>query len=181
MLPSRTRNEWWIWLMALGYFAFYIPYSALTKALSLGLLPGMSGPVSGFLLLPATAVATTAVLLILVAAGGGWRYLERRRILGLSVPIVRARMLISGAATAVIIGTTTLNYTFVGISIVFALLLMRGGVLILAPVVDTLLGRISRKVVQEVPHVVQQRSDDTGRACAGLTREPCGLERMLSL
>ena len=50
-------------------------------------------------------------------------------------------MLISGVATAVIIGTTTLNYTFVGISILFALLLMRGGVLILAPVVDTLLGR----------------------------------------
>ena len=44
-------------------------------------------------------------------------------------------------ATAVIIATTTLNYTFVGISILFALLLMRGGVLILAPVVDTLLGR----------------------------------------
>ena len=44
-------------------------------------------------------------------------------------------------ATAVIIATTTLNYTFVGISILFALLLMRGGVLILAPIVDTLLGR----------------------------------------
>src|SRR5262249_36044107 len=74
-------------------------------------------------------------------AGGGWRYLERRRVLGLSVPVVRARMLLSGAATAVIIGTTTLNYTFVGISILFALLLMRGGVLILAPGVDTLPGR----------------------------------------
>ena len=57
------------------------------------------------------------------------------------MPVVRARMLISGVATAVIIGTTTLNYTFVGISILFALLLMRGGVLILAPIVDTLLGR----------------------------------------
>src|SRR5262249_38773183 len=43
--------------------------------------------------------------------------------------------------TAIIIATTTLNYTFVGISILLALLLMRGGVLILAPVVDTLLGR----------------------------------------
>ena len=50
-------------------------------------------------------------------------------------------MVISGVATAVIIGATTLNYTFVGISILFALLLMRGGVLILAPVVDTLFGR----------------------------------------
>jgi protein-tyrosine-phosphatase len=141
MLRSRTQNEWRIWLMALGYFAFYIPYSALTKALSLGLLPGMGGPVSGFLILPATAIATTVVLLILITAGGGWRYLRRRRVLGVNVPFVRMRMLISGVATAVIIGTTTLNYTFVGISILFALLLMRGGVLILAPIVDTLLGR----------------------------------------
>ena len=48
MLPTPRQDEWRIWLMALGYFAFYIPYSALTKALSLGLLPGMSGqcPVS---------------------------------------------------------------------------------------------------------------------------------------
>ena len=101
----------------------------------------MSGPVSGFLLLPATAVATTVVLLIFVTAGGGWQCIDRRRIFGLAVPVVRTRTLISGVATAVIIATTTLNYTFVGISILFALLLMRGGVLILAPIVDTLLGR----------------------------------------
>src|ERR1700722_18848969 len=117
MLPPPRQDEWRSWRMALGYFAFYIPYSALTKALSLGLLPGMSGPVSGFLLLPATAIATTVVLLILVTGGGGWRCLDRRRIFGLAVPVVRARTLISGVATAVIIATTTLNYTFVGISI----------------------------------------------------------------
>ena len=141
MPAFRAHDPWRIWLLALGYFAFYIPYSALTKALSLGLLPGMRGPVSGFLLLPATAVASTVVLLIVVTGGGGWKCLDRRTIFGLAVPVVRARTLISGLATAVIIATTTLNYTFVGISILFALLLMRGGVLIIAPVVDTLLGR----------------------------------------
>jgi protein-tyrosine-phosphatase len=81
------------------------------------------------------------VLLIVVTGGGGWRCLDRRTIFGLAVPVVRARTLISGVATAVIIATTTLNYTFVGISLLFALLLMRGGVLIIAPVVDTVLGR----------------------------------------
>jgi protein-tyrosine-phosphatase len=141
MSPLRIEDQWRIWLLALGYFAFYIPYSALTKALSLGLLPGMTGPVSGFRILPATAVATSVALIALMVIGGGWGCLRRRRVLGLAVPVVGARMLISGVATAVIIGTTTLNYTFVGISILFALLLMRGGVLILAPVVDTLLGR----------------------------------------
>jgi protein-tyrosine-phosphatase len=141
MRASLAHDPWRIWLLALGYFAFYIPYSGLTKALSLGLLPGMSGPVSGFLLLPATAVATTVVLLVFVTVGRGWRCIDRRRVFGLMVPVVRVQTLISGVATAVIIATTTLNYTFVGISIVFALLLMRGGVLILGPVVDTLLER----------------------------------------
>ena len=88
MPASRAHDPWRIWLLALGYFAFYIPYSALTKALSLGLLPGMRGPVSGFLILPATAVATTVVLLIFVTAGGGWKCIDRRRVLGLSVPVV---------------------------------------------------------------------------------------------
>src|SRR6516165_5738127 len=141
MPPSRTHDPLGIWFLALGYFAFYIPYSGLTKALSLGLLPGMKAPVSGFVLLPATAVATTVVLLLVVTAGGGWRKIERRRVFGLLLPVGRARTVLSGAATAVIIATTTLNYTFVGISIVFALLLMRGGVLILGPVVDALLSR----------------------------------------
>ena len=80
MPPSRTYDPLGIWFMALGYFAFYIPYSAMTKVLSLGLLPGMTGPISGFLLLPATAVATTVVLLILITGGGGWRCLNRRRV-----------------------------------------------------------------------------------------------------
>ena len=90
MSRLRIADQWRIWLLALGYFAFYIPYSALTKALSLGLLPGMTGPVSGFLILPATAVATSVVLLVFVTVGGGWGCLGRRRVLGLSVPVVRA-------------------------------------------------------------------------------------------
>ncbi len=49
---------------------------------------------------------------------------------------MRWATLLSGVATAVIIATTTLNYTFAGISILLALLLMRGGVLIIAPFVD---------------------------------------------
>ncbi len=33
------------WGLALGYFAWYVPYSALTKALSSGILPGFRGAV----------------------------------------------------------------------------------------------------------------------------------------
>jgi protein-tyrosine-phosphatase len=47
----------------------------------------------------------------------------------------------AGLGTAIIIGTTTLAFTFTAVSIVFALLLMRGGVLIIAPLVDHLFKR----------------------------------------
>ena len=130
-----------IWGLALGYFAFYIPYSSLTKALSKGLLPGTNGPISGFELFPATAIATTITLLTYITLMDGWHTLGRQQILSFSFPIPRLQTFISGLATAVIIATTTLNYTFTGISILFALLLMRGGVLIMAPIVDTLFRR----------------------------------------
>jgi protein-tyrosine-phosphatase len=131
----------WIWGLAAGYFAFYVPYSALTKALSNGLLPGMQGRVSGFELLPATAIATALTMPLIITLLGWWKHVDSRRVLGLRVPVPSHGSAVSGLAFAVIIATTTLAYTFEGISIVFALLLMRGGVLILAPLIDAALGR----------------------------------------
>ena len=137
MFTTKRNINLGIWGLALGYFLFYIPYSALAKALSKGLLPGMEGPISGFELLPTTALATTLTLPLFITVAGWWKYVpNRRHFLGIPFPIPRWQTLISGVATAVIITTTTLNYTFVGISIVFALLMMRGGVLIMSPVID---------------------------------------------
>jgi protein-tyrosine-phosphatase len=140
-VPRSSNDPSRIFWLAFGYFAFYIPYSAMTKALSQGLLPGQDGQVPGFLLLPATVIATTAGLLAAMTMAGGWSSLGRWRLGPLNIPTVRSLPLISGLATAVIIATTTLNYTSTGISILLALLLMRGGVLSLAPVVDTAFGR----------------------------------------
>ena len=130
-----------IWKLAFGYFVFYIPYSALAKILSKGLLPGTDGFIPGFLLLPATAIATTITLLIYISFMDGWQYVQRKQILSFSLPIPRTQTFFSGLATATIIATTTLNYTFTGISILFALLLMRGSVLIMAPIMDTIFHR----------------------------------------
>jgi protein-tyrosine-phosphatase len=135
---STDRRAWWF---ALGYFAFYVPYSALTKLLSQGLLSGAGRPVPGFVLLPATVMATTAGMLATITVAGGWSHLRRRRLAGFPVPLPSPATFLSGLATATIIATTTLNYTFGGISILLALLLMRGGVLILAPIVDLAFGR----------------------------------------
>jgi drug/metabolite transporter (DMT)-like permease len=140
-LQSSTR-ELSIWWFAFGYFATYAPYSALTKALSKGALPGMAGPIDGFVLLPSAVMASTVGMFAFLTAMGWWRYATQRQLhirgRTVSVPSPRWRTLLSGTCTATIVVTTTLAYTFEGISIVFAMLLMRGGVLVVAPVVDAL-------------------------------------------
>lgn len=137
-MPGRAPSIWWF---AAGYFACYVPYSAGTKALSKGLIPGLDGPVSGFVLLPATVIASLVGMLAFLGVTGWWRHATRHRVGPWSIPGPTRLTALSGLGTAAIIGTTTLAYTFSGVSIVFMMLLMRGGVLILAPVVDALGGR----------------------------------------
>jgi drug/metabolite transporter (DMT)-like permease len=133
--PSNTA-AFAIWGYAFGYFACYVPYSALTKALSDGLLAGMSRGISGFELLPSTAAASLVGMFVFVTAIGWWKFAGRRELFGRSIPLPGIWTFLSGLCTAAIIATTTLAYTFSGVSIVFMMLLMRGGVLVIAPVVD---------------------------------------------
>ena len=118
-----------IWLFGLGYFIAYTPYAGLVKAMSAGKLPGLAG-IEGLTLLPSVLAGTIVTLPIFVLLLGWWRYAR--------VP-TRA-MIISGFGTSLIIATTTLAYAFHNISVLFALLLLRGGMLIIAPITD-LLGR----------------------------------------
>jgi protein-tyrosine-phosphatase len=125
-----------VWGLALGYFAFYAPYSAAVKSVSTGLVPGISQAFSPLALLPGVLLATVLVVVAYITLLGWWRYVPVRKVLGVRLPWPRPLLILSGLGTAAIIVTTTLAYTFHGISIVFALLLMRGGVLIMAPFVD---------------------------------------------
>ena len=106
-----------------------------------GLLPGMTKSLSGFALLPVSAAASLVGMFVFLSLKRWWRYAGHREVLGLRVPVPGRWTLLSGLCSAAIIGTTTLAYTLPGASIVFMMLLMRGGVLVLAPVVDALSGR----------------------------------------
>jgi len=128
-------SAWLIWAFALGYFAFYTPYAALTKALSSGLLPALQAP-PRLAVLSVSLLATTALVAALFTARGWWRYAARRELCGLEVPAPGLHTALAGLGTALIVTTTTIAYTFVGVSIMLALVLMRGGVLLLAPVID---------------------------------------------
>jgi len=104
----------------------------------------MLRPLSGFELLPPTVMASVVGMFAFLTIAGWWRYAGRRTLFGLAVPFPGPWTFLSGLCTAAIIGTTTLAYTFEGVSIVFVMLLMRGGVLIIAPMVDAVTGRRAR-------------------------------------
>jgi hypothetical protein len=133
---------WSIWTFAFGYFAAYVPYAAMTKAISSGMLEPAIPRMSGTAMLPLTIATSTLGMVLFLGLSGLWRHARRFELGGVSLPRPSLPTLLSGIGTAAIIATTTLAYTF-DMSIVFAQLLMRGGVLIVAPVVD-LLGK--RKV-----------------------------------
>src|SRR5205807_4773363 len=129
-----------IWGLGLGYFVFYTPYSGLTKALSNGLLSSF-GPVPGLVLLPASVMATVVGMLGFITVMKWWKYSGHREFFGVAIPFPRLQTFLSGICMATIIGTTTLAFAFGGISIVLVLVLLRAGVLIIAPMVDAIFKR----------------------------------------
>ena len=128
-------------VLALGYFLTYIPFAALTRALSQGLVPGVDDEVGGLVLLPAASIGVLIGMSAFLFATGWWRSIGIREIGGRPRRFPASTMIVAGVAMAVIIGTTILNYTFVGVSILFMLLMMRAGTLGIAPVVDIIRGK----------------------------------------
>ena len=139
MLTKTRRYGLGIWALGLGYYLSYTPYSGLTKALSGGLLTG--APVAGPVLLPISAIATVIGMFGFITVKGWWKYAGRREFFGVQVPFPRKLTFLSGVCLATIMGTTTLAFTFGGLSIVLVLVLLRGGTLVIAPVVDRIVGR----------------------------------------
>ena len=122
----------------------------MTKMLTKGLIGSsvdaggalVSGPqkVSSFEILPPTILASILVMICFISLMGWWKYATQWKLkLGskeLSLPRPRLWTLFSGICTGLVVVTTTLAYTIDGVSIVFAMLLMRGGMLIMSPIVD---------------------------------------------
>ncbi len=134
-MPDTRRRVWWY---ALGYFACYVPYSGLTKILSDGRL---GARISGLSLLPLTTISSAFAMFATISALGWWKYASRAHIGRIAIAAPTRWTFLSGVATSMIVVSTTLAYTFANVSIPLVMLLMRGGVLLLAPVVDALNGR----------------------------------------
>ena len=162
-LSAKPKKQISIWWFAFGYFAVYVPYSFLTKVLTKALWAkdtdtmaitsscdiikdGVLQPCSPMYvgsgeILPPTIMASICVMVCFISIMGWWKYATQWKLGNLSLPRPRIWTLLSGICTGFVVVTTTLAYTIDGVSIVFAMLFMRGGMLIMSPIVDTIFKR----------------------------------------
>lgn len=127
--------------LGIGYFACFTPYSGLARALANGLLPGSHGPVSGPVLLPASALGMLCAMPVFMIGSGWFRHSRSRQFGRFRLPLPGRETALSAAFMTLIVSTTTLNFTFPGFAIVFILVLERMETIVLAPTIDLLHGR----------------------------------------
>ncbi len=130
--PEQRRFP--IGVLALGYFLAYTAYVVVTKFASLS-LPGGDGLDSSIQLIAGLLAGVLATLPLLIVFVHRQIPPERRW------PGIKPEHVVAGLATAVIVVTTTVAFSFSQVSVLFALLLMRGGVLILSRILDLIFRR----------------------------------------
>ncbi|MCQ2736658.1 MAG: hypothetical protein MJ234_05590 [bacterium] len=153
--PKSFMDQYGIWVYAFGYFAAYWPYSAITKIVTdrnirdLATLPewlkGVAAGLPGPEVLPLSVFASVIGALLFLHFRGLFKYAPVHKKIGnFEIPLPDKNTFISGLCSSIIIATTTLAYTFTGVSVIFIMLIMRGGLLILGPVIDKLNKRTIR-------------------------------------
>ena len=123
------------------YFLVYLPNIVVTKLITTLPNAALGRPLTGLETLPASLILNTLMTYAFIWWSGWHRDAHAVRIAGVRIPVPTRYTLLSGVGTALIVFTVPLSFTFKGVSIPFIQLLMRGDILIIAPLVDFLFGR----------------------------------------
>lgn len=123
------------------YFLAYLPNVIITKLISSQPHPGLGRPLSGLEILPSSLIVSTILTYLFIWLSGWHQDAHGKMVGGVRVPVPTRYTLLSGLGTALVLFTVPLSFTFEGVSIPFIQLLMRGDILIIAPLVDIMFGR----------------------------------------
>lgn len=127
--------------VVLLYFLIYLPNIIITKLVTSQPHAGLGRPLTGLETLPASLIISLVLTYLFIWWSGWHRDANAVEIAGARVPVPTRYTLLSGFGTALVLFTVPLSFTIPNVSIPFIQLLMRGDILIIAPLVDLMFGR----------------------------------------
>ena len=128
-------------LITLLYCLSYLPNIILTKLVTTVPNTALGRPLTGLETLPASLIISLVLTYAFILFSGWQRDAHHIVVGAVRVPVPTWATFVSGIGTALVLFTVPLSFTFKGVSIPFIQLLMRGDILIIAPMVDLIFGR----------------------------------------
>jgi drug/metabolite transporter (DMT)-like permease len=123
------------------YFLMYLPNVIITRLVTSIPNAGLGRAPTGLETLPASLIINLVLTYLFIWLSGWHRRANAVQVAGKRIPVPTRYTLISGLGTAFILFTVPLSFTFQNVSIPFIQLLMRGDILLIAPLVDLFFGR----------------------------------------
>jgi hypothetical protein len=123
------------------YFLAYLPNIIMTKLVTTLPSATLGRPLTGLETLPASLILNLVMTALFIWWSGWHREAHGVTLAGRRLPVPTRYTMLSGFGTALVLFTVPLSFTFQGVSIPFIQLLMRGDILIIAPLVDLMFGR----------------------------------------
>ena len=122
--------------LAAGYFGTYVITGSLVKFFLSSKGMGMTG--IEFLVYSTLISSLFCVTLVIYWKWYKFKSNNYTTFLGIHMPKEFLYIIPSGVLTAIIIPTTTLLYTFDGVSVMVAMIIMRGSVIVVSRIIDTI-------------------------------------------
>ncbi len=123
------------------YFLSYIPNILLTRLATSSVATDRGRPLTGLETLPVSLTVNLLLTYAFIWLSGWHRDAHGVNFGGARLPVPTRYTALSGLGTALVLFTVPLSFTFTDVSIPFIQLLMRGDILLIAPLVDLMFGR----------------------------------------
>jgi uncharacterized membrane protein YdcZ (DUF606 family) len=132
--------------LCIGYFVLYVIYGVASKYFE---------PLMGKIEFAVYTTSAGTLVCLSVSLSLGWYRIQNSqpmKLAGRTIPSELLYIIPSGLCTAVVIPTTTLMYSLKGVSVMVAMVIMRGAVIVISRLVDALqikLGILKKRVYWE--------------------------------
>ena len=123
------------------YLLLYLPNVMITRYITTTPHPELGRPLTGLETLPASLIISMVLTYLFIWLSGWHRDANAVQIGRSRVPIPTRFTLLSSVGTALVLFTVPLSFTIPDVSIPFMQLLMRGDILVIAPLLDMAFGR----------------------------------------